>query len=100
MTENTSTRVPVKTAVSNALNYIRTLYSGTRLEDLLLEEVEFSEETNQWLITVGFTIISSKTQVSSVSLIPPKRDLLVRHYKIVRIDAQTGEPVSMKIREI
>ncbi len=62
-----------------------------------MEEVEFSELANQWLITIGFTI--TKVKDNSSSFILPEREI-ARKYKIVYIDAQSGKPISMKIREI
>jgi hypothetical protein len=97
MMEKTVTPVSVQAAVSNAMSYVKNLYAGEHIDDLLLEEVEFSESKQQWLITIGFTV--SKLTDESTSLLFAKRNL-ARHYKIVRVDAQTGQPVSMKIREM
>ena len=92
--------VPVKTAVSNAIEFVRELYKGEEIKDILLEEVEFSESTNQWLITIGFMRNKMKDQSSSIAnLILPERES-TRKYKIVHIDAQSGKAISMKIREI
>jgi hypothetical protein len=95
--------VPVKTAVSNAIEFVRELYKGEEIKDILLEEVEFSEPANQWLITIGFTKYKiqeySLPAIIDLILPEPEREI-VRKYKIVCIDAQSGEPISMKIREI
>jgi hypothetical protein len=100
MADTQTHSVPVKTAVSNAIEFVRGLYKGEEIKDILLEEVEFSESTNQWLITIGFMRNKMKDQSSSIAnLILPEREI-VRKYKIVHIDAQSGEPISMKIREI
>jgi hypothetical protein len=95
--EQTATPVPVQTAVSNAMSYVRNLYASEPIGDLLLEEVEFSESTEQWLVTIGFTV--SKITDDSTSFMFAKRNL-ARHYKVIHVDAQTGQPVSMKIREM
>jgi len=97
MTDTQTHSVPVKTAVSNAIEFVRELYKGEEIKDILLEEVEFSEPTNQWLITISFTI--PKVKDNSSSLILPEREI-ARKYKIVYVDAQSGKPISMKIREI
>jgi hypothetical protein len=97
MVDTQSHSVPVKTAVSNAMDFVFDLYADERIEDILVEEVEFSELANQWLITIGFTI--TKVKDNSSSLILPEREI-ARKYKIVYIDAQSGKPISMKIREI
>ncbi len=98
--ESQENQVSVKHAVKVAIDYVQDLYADSNLRNLLLEEVEFSEATNQWLVTVGFSL--PETNEESTSLImPSKRSLaLSRRYKVVKIDAATGKPVSMKIRAI
>ncbi len=98
--ESRENQVSVKDAVKVAIDYVQDLYADSNLRNLLLEEVEFSEVTNQWLVTVGFSL--PETNEESTSLImPSKRSLaLSRRYKVVKIDATTGKPVSMKIRTI
>lgn len=90
----------VKSAVKAAIDYVEDLYAGSNLRDLMLEEVEFSEATNHWLVTVGFSLPETKEE--STSLITPSKTsrALSRRYKVVNIDAETGKPVSMKIRAI
>jgi hypothetical protein len=66
---------------------------------VLLEEVEREEgdDTSYWLITIGFTQeteIQSSSPLSRLSL--DKR----RRYKRFKIDAETGEVLSMKIRPV
>ncbi len=101
MADTQTHSVPVKTAVSNAMQFIRELYADEQIKDVLLEEVEFSEPADQWLITIGFmrNKIKDKSSSSIADLILPERET-IRKYKIVHIDAQSGEPISMKIREI
>ena len=101
MTDTQTHSVPVKTAVSNAMQFIRELYADEQIKDVLLEEVEFSEPADQWLITIGFmrNKIKDKSSSSIADLILPERET-IRKYKIVHIDAQSGKPISMKIREI
>jgi hypothetical protein len=93
--------IPVKTAVSSAIQFIRELYEDEQIKDVLLEEVEFSELADQWLITIGFTKykIQEYSLPAVTDLILPDRET-VRKYKTVHIDAQSGKPISMKIREI
>lgn len=89
----------VKRAVTAAIDYVKDLYAGSNLRDLLLEEVEFSEATDQWLVTVGFSLPETKEE--DVSLIMPRTSRALSHrYKVVNIDAKTGKPVSMKIRSL
>ena len=66
----------------------------------MLEEVEFSEATNQWLVTVGFSLPETKEESTSLIMSSKKSRALSRRYKVINIDAETGELVSMKIRAI
>ena len=99
MTDTQTHSIPVKTAVSNAIEFVQELYNGEQIKDILVEEVEFSEPANQWLITIGFTITKVKDKDSLASLIIPEKEN-TRKYKIICIDAQSGKAISMKIREI
>jgi hypothetical protein len=111
MTDTQTDSISLQTAVSVAIEFVKKIYATNQIKDILLEEVEFSESTNQWLITIGFTINKFKENSSysiahlispeliSPKLIPPEGGT-IRKYKIVHIDAQSGKPISMKIREI
>ena len=94
MTDTQTDSIPLQTAVSVAMQFVKKIYATSQIKDILVEEVEFSEPADQWLITIGFTIKKVKD-----SLIMPEREAN-RKYKIVHIDAQSGKPISMKIREI
>jgi hypothetical protein len=102
MTDTQTDSIPLKTAVSNATEFVQQIYGHYKIKDVLVEEIEFSEPANQWLITIGFTINKIQGNSSSsiiADLILPERET-IRKYKIVHIDAQSGKPISMKIRKI
>ena len=90
--------VDVRSAVGAAQRYIGSLQDMIgHPEDLRLEEAELSEDKQYWLITLGFSRPVDKT-------ISPLGDLLAipkyeRDYKVFKINAQTGEVQSMKIRQ-
>ena len=65
-------RVPVKVAVAAAIAYVKELYEGISLRDLLLEEIEYSDASNKWLVTIGFSPPEIKDVPTSVIL--PSRD--------------------------
>jgi hypothetical protein len=94
--ESIKKQVDVKSAVRAAIRYVEDLYSGSNLRDLMLEEVEFSEATDQWMVTVGFCL--TELQEESTALIMPSQASRDRNrrYKVVSIDAETGNPLSMK----
>ena len=99
--ESRENQVSVKSAVKAAIDYVKDLYADSNLRDLMLEEVEFSEATNQWFITVGFSLPETKGVESTSLIMPSKTSRALSHrYKVVNIDAETGKPVSMKIRSI
>ncbi len=90
--------IEVKKAVSTAVDKIKEVY-GQEPENLLLEEIEQSEDARYWLITLGFTApppMNPKNDLQKISfaLRPP-----VRVYKVFKIDSASGNFVSMKIRE-
>jgi hypothetical protein len=89
--------IDVKQAVATAIDSLKNFYGEP--QDLLLEEVDRSEDGKYWLITLGFSIPppvspANKLQQISVALRPPQRV-----YKVFQVDAKTGKFVSMKIRE-
>jgi hypothetical protein len=79
------TKVDVKTAVRKAIEYVREFQDYFPITDVRLEETEFVEPAS-WHITLSF----SGDAVWG----------LQRNYKILRIDANTGDVVSMKIRAV
>jgi len=60
-----------------------------------LEEVEMDHQLGQWNITLGLGKIVS---TDPIQMLKGKVDLSVK-YKVFRIDSQTGELVSVKMRE-
>ena len=83
--------VNVQQAVSTAILYFQSLFQQPTI-DLAVEEVEKTENDRYWLVTLGYAL-----QRSGFS---PMAAGANRSYKAVKIDAQTGEPVSMKIRKL
>lgn len=84
--------IDVKQAAQLAANFIVGLYSHEVISDVLLEEVELSEDSKYWLITLSFS-----APANSVGELLGIRG---RRYKIVKVDTETGEVLSMKIREL
>ena len=78
----------VKDATGRAVEYFTELY-GSQFKNLLLEEVE--REGEFWHITLGYDLPSILAQYGGPA---------PRGFKVFKIDASTGEVVSMKIREV
>ena len=86
--------IDVKQAVAIALKYVLDL-EQTQIINLDLEEVELSPNGNQWYVTVGYERVRpTPTSLAAVLGANP------RIYKIVTINRDTGEPVSLKIRKL
>ena len=95
-------RVPVKVAVAAAFTFtfVKELYEGISLRDLLLEEIEYSDASDKWLVTIGFSLPKTKDVPTSVILPRNTSRVLSSLFKTVIIDAVSGKPDSMKIRTI
>jgi hypothetical protein len=98
-----STMVDVRSAVSAARDYLQQLTdllldSDKTIKGLRLEETELSENKQYWLITLGFDlpVDAHRDPLQSIGM----NKKYGREYRIFKIDAQTGEVQSMKIREL
>ena len=91
--------IDVKTAVSAALNYFNFLQDNIskEIQTIRLEEVELSEDKNYWLITLGYDV-PVKNQFSGI--IPTLAPVYKREYKLFKVNSETSEVESMKIRTI
>ena len=87
--------IDIKQAVTVAKDFIAHLYPDP-LPDLALEEVQRSEDDKYWLITLGF----SRPKPTTSSLQALAGTQMARVYKVIKIDLESGEPVSMLIREL
>ncbi|MBE9063030.1 hypothetical protein [cf. Phormidesmis sp. LEGE 11477] len=95
--------VDVTTAVKSASKYLKQVEQvmGSELENLRLEEVEKEEGTDHWLITLGYDARSALPPASSLFNDPEDVNWKYeRAYKLFRINAETGEVESMKIRKV
>ena len=93
-------KTDVKKAVSAARDYLQSLQDamGGNIEDLRLEEVEISEDEKHWFVTLGFTRPTEKAANKLGEILALSQSS--REYKILKIDSETGEVQSMKIREV
>jgi hypothetical protein len=84
----------VKEAVKIATEYIQTLFQERQIPELRLEEVELSPDNQFWEVTLSFVV---REPTAYLSLGDAAR---TREYKIFRINAETGQVQSMKIRKV
>ncbi len=59
--------IDMKQAVQIALDFCHSLYAPEKLGDLLLEEVELSDDEKFWLVTIGFNLGQSETTQSAAN---------------------------------
>ena len=78
--------ITVRDAASSAINFAQGLLDEARARDLRLEEVEFNKQPPRWFITLSMPAV--------------KNFGFSREYKAFTVDADTGEVLSMKIREL
>jgi hypothetical protein len=83
--------INVKEAIDKAKEYLVTFFPEA--ENVELEEVELTADKSHWMVTLSFEGITSSV---ASSLLVGKSVL----YKIFRIEAETGEVISMRIRDI
>lgn len=99
MAEQLATMVGIKTAVKAAVDFLSGLYEGQGIRDVRLEEIQLSEENDCWLVTLSFQqLVPSTNPLAGVlqNVMPPQYE---RVYKVVAVDARTGDPKSLKIRQ-
>jgi hypothetical protein len=95
--------IDVKEAAKRAAEYFGNLYSEQRYSDILLEEVEMTDDEENWLITLSYayeplaSILDPLTTVDR-AFTPPKPK--PRKYKLFKIDGATGNVKAMKIRSL
>jgi len=90
--------VDVKQAVKSAESYARELFGEKELRHLRLEEVELSDDGQQWRITLGWV----ERSVTQPGLIFQNGTVqkLPRVYKVFEVDAESGKVNTMKIRDV
>ena len=98
--DNETSTIDVKQAVSASVQFVKNLYSD-EVFGLQLEEVELSDDEQYWFVTVGF-FREDPNKTMAINPVNPFRvveDKAIRVYKVVKVDALSGKPLSMKIRE-
>jgi hypothetical protein len=88
--------ISVKQAVRNAAIFLREMYESSAIGDVRLEEVELSDDQQEWHVTLSFAPSDAVTQESPFSELLS----LPRQYKVIAVSAETGDVRSMKIRTL
>jgi hypothetical protein len=85
--------VDVKEAVAAAVAFMKDVLEPSRATDLLLEEVELSKSDGRQVWRVTISMPKPPGVLSNV--LSGARD-----YKRLKVDAETGQVESMRIREL
>ena len=90
--------IEVTQAIKLARQLFNELYQDEDIQNLMLEEVVLDDDSNDWRITFGYdTPISKETNhIFSKQII----DKILRVYKRIHIDAESGHFKGMFIREV
>lgn len=97
-----SGQIDIHRAVNVALRFFSKAFSGQPIKNAELEEIDRSEDGKFWLVTVGYDLpisddlnaVREKLRRLGAGLKPRP----VRKYRVVKVDAATGQPVNVKIR--
>jgi hypothetical protein len=89
--------VQVKEAVAKAKAWLIDVLHEEGVQNIGLEEVEFDESENAWLITLGFSRPwnSVRNAYTAISGEPAAK----RSYRVIVVKDQTGDVRAMKRRE-
>ena len=91
--------VDVKEAVSKAMGYLEDMYQIDQFKDVLLEEVDLSEDDKFWNVTIGFTRRQDSTSGGPMATLIGQSEEFKREFKVFQIDAKTGDLRSMRSRK-
>ena len=91
--------VDVKEAVAKAMDSLKELYQIDQFKDVLLEEVDLSEDNKSWYVTIGFTRGQESTSGGPMATLIGQSSEFKREYKVFQIDSQTGDLRSMRSRK-
>lgn len=91
-----------KQAARLSLEYFNELLPNATTSNVALEEVEFLEDENCWLITLGFDdpirINPNPLFSTKVNFFGPQSP--ARKFKVFKVNAKTGKVISMRIRKL
>ncbi len=88
--------VDIKEAVKYGVHFLKEMYEDKEISDITLEEIEMSEDSNHWLVTMSF--IRPKATENIHDVFSPKE--YERTYKILKVSRDDGCVISMMDRMI
>jgi hypothetical protein len=91
--------VDVKEAVGKAMDYLKDMYQIDQFKDVLLEEVDLSQDNKFWNVTIGFTRVQESTSGGPMATLIGQSSEFKREFKVFQIDAESGALRSMRSRK-
>jgi hypothetical protein len=91
--------VDVKQAVAKAMDYLKDMYQIDQFKDVMLEEVDLSEDNKYWNVTIGFTRRQESTSGGPMATLIGQSTEFKREYRVFQIDAESGDLRSMRSRK-
>jgi hypothetical protein len=88
--------IDVKEAVQKALLFVREVMQDSRANSVLLEEIELSDDGSEWLVTISVP----SPKAAGIGSLMSGGQAEARDYKLIRINASTGNAESLKIRDL
>jgi hypothetical protein len=85
-------KVAAKQAAQAAAKYLNEVCAPPAIENVLLEEIELSDDAHFWQFTLSFKQYPTASMMSEVF------DNAEKKLRIFKINGSTGKVVSMKIR--
>lgn len=93
--DGTEAQVDVKTVARTAKNYVTDLFADEEITNVGLEEVEFDEGQDRWIVTVGFSRPWDQRNALTAALGEGSPG---RSYKVLQIADTDGCVLSLKDR--
>ena len=91
--------VDVKEAVGKTMDYLKDMYQIDQFKDVLLEEVDLSEDNKFWNVTIGFTRPQESTSGGPMATLIGQSAEFKRKFKVFQIDSENGALRSMRTRK-
>jgi len=87
-------KVTAKQAAQAAVKYLNDVCTPPAIENVLLEEIELSDDARFWQVTLSFKQYPSTSAMSEIW------DTAEKKLRVFKVDARSGKVVSMKIRPV
>lgn len=87
--------IDVKQAIAAAKAWLTDILADENPINVGLDEIEYDEEANQWKITMGFSRPWNTIAKNALTTISGTQGSPRRSYRVLAVDAKTGDVVSM-----